>query len=136
MHGRPPEELVHMAEVEHLVKEAHTVVSPGISYVTGSHPELLGADATDPRTASIISVIGEQIVARAKARCTEQGVKNIETVVRGGDQAGEILKAANEFGVDMIVIGTRGLGVLKSTVLGSVSQKVLHHAECSVVTVR
>ena len=136
MHGRPSAELVHMAEVEHLVEEAHAVVSPGIAYVTGSHPEVLGASATDPRYARIIAALGDQLVTRAKARCADQGVKKIETDVRAGDYAEEILDAAKDFKADMVVIGSRGLGLLKSTVLGSVSQKVLHHAECSVVTVR
>lgn len=136
MHGRPSAELVHMAEVEQIVKEAHTVVSPGISYVTGSHPELLGGHADDPRTARIISAIGDQIVGSAKASCKEQGTKTVTTSVRTGDFAEEILTAATEYGVDMIVVGSRGLGKLKSTVLGSVSQKVLHHAECAVLTVR
>ena len=136
MHGRPAAELVHMAEVEHLVKEVQAVVSPGIEYVTGTYPEVLRGDAADPRSARIISVLGEQIVARAKARCTEKGAKNIKTSVRKGDYADEILQAAEEFKVDMIVIGSRGLGILKSTVLGSVSQKVLHHADCSVAAVR
>lgn len=136
MHGRPPEEFVHMAEVEHLVQEAHSVVSPDKSYVPGSYPELLGGDATDVRTARIISVLGEQIAAHAEAACAEKGVKNIKSSVRSGDYAEEILNAAKEFKADIIVIGSRGLGVLKSTVLGSVSQKVLHHAHCSVLTVR
>jgi len=136
MHGRPSKELVHMAEIEHLVKEAHAVVSPSTAYVPRSYPELLGGDATDNRTARIISVLGEQIVARAKSRCADLGVKNIKTSVHAGDYADEILTAAKAFRADMIVIGSRGLGILKSTVLGSVSQKVLHHAECSVVTVR
>lgn len=136
MHGRPPDEFVHMVEIEHLVKEAHSAVSPGQAYVPGSYPELLGGDAMDARTARIISVLGEQIAAKAKLSCAEQGVKNIETSIRSGDYAEEILNAAEEFKVDLIVIGSRGLGLLKSTVLGSVSQKVLHHAHCSVVTVR
>ena len=136
MHGRPTEELVHMAEVEHLVKEAQAVISPSIAYVTGSHPELLGGSRTDPRTERLISVLGDQIVARAKTICAEQGAKSIKTSVRKGDYAEEILNAAKEFDADMIVIGSRGLGLLKSTVLGSPSQKVLHHASCSVVTVR
>ena len=136
MHGRPPDEFVHMAEVEHLVKVAQSVVAPGKAYLPGSYPELLGGDATDARTARIISVLGEQIAASAKARCADQGVKNIKTSVRTGDYAEEILNAAKEFKVDIIVIGSRGLGLLKSTVLGSVSQKILHHAHCSVLTVR
>lgn len=136
MHGRPPEELVHMAEVEQLVKDAQSVVSPGTAYVPRSYLELLGGDATDARAARIISVLGEQIVAGAKARCAELGAKNIKTSVRAGDYAEGILEAAEEFKADMIVIGSRGLGVLRSAVLGSVSQKVSHHAHCSVVTVR
>lgn len=136
MHGRPAAELVHMAEVEHLVKEAHTVVAPGTAYVPRSYPELLGGDATDARTARIISVLGEEIVTRAKTDCAEKGAKNIKTSVRSGDYAEEILKAAEDFRVDMIVIGSRGLGRLKGTVLGSVSQKVLNHADCIVVTVK
>ncbi len=136
MHGRPSEELVRMAEVENLVKVAHATVSPGISYVTGSHPELLGGEKTDPRSSKIISAVGEQIVAKTKANCAEQGAKKIQTLVRAGDFGEEILNAAQELKVDMIVIGWRGLGILRRTVLGSVSHKVLNQAECSVVTVR
>jgi len=136
MHGRPTEELLHMAEVEHLVKDAQTVISPSIAYVTGSHPELLGGSKTDPRGERLISVLGDQIVARAKTICAEQGVKTIKTSVRTGDYAEEILNAAKDCNADMIIVGSRGLGLLKSTVLGSVSQKVLHHAGCSVLTVR
>ena len=136
MHGRPAEELLHMAEVEHLVKEAQTVISPSIAYVTGSHPELLGGSRTDTRTERLISVLGDQIVARAKTICAEQGVKTIKTSVRTGDYGEEILNAAKEFDADMIVIGSRGIGLLKRHVLGRVSPKVLHHAGCSVVTVR
>lgn len=136
MHGRPSRELVHMAEVEHLVREAHSATSPKSAYVPGSYPELLGGDATDARTARIISALGEQIVTRAKTRCAELGAGTVETSVLAGDYADEILEAAREHDVDILVIGSRGLGVLKSTLLGSVSQKVLHHADCSVVIVR
>jgi hypothetical protein len=45
-------------------------------------------------------------------------------------------KSYDVFGVNMIVNRSRELGVLKSKVLGSVSQKVFNHADCSVVTVR
>ena len=136
MHGRPSAELVRMAEVEHIVKQAHDLVSPGLEYVAGSYPDLLGGTTDDTSTQRIITVLGEQIVGNAKLRCQDQGAQTVKTSVVSGDVAKEILNAANEFGVEMIVVGSRGLGTIKSTILGSVSQHVLHHAECSVVTVR
>ncbi|SDZ34118.1 Nucleotide-binding universal stress protein, UspA family [Jannaschia faecimaris] len=136
MHGRPADELVRMAEVEHLVEEAHTLVSPGMPYIRGAHQELLSGDSSDPRTARIITALGEQLIARAKTSCAAHGVKTIKSSIRAGDYADEILKDASDFNVDMIIIGSRGLGVIRSTVLGSVSQKVLHHSECTVTVVR
>lgn len=136
MRGRPPEELVRMAEVEHLIKETQGVVSPDIKFVAGSHLALLKGMEENPKSSQIIAVLADQLIAHAKAQCIELGVKSIQTYVRSGDYADEILNAARDSEADMIVIGSRGLGVVKSTVLGSVSQKVLHHAECTVVTVR
>jgi nucleotide-binding universal stress UspA family protein len=37
---------------------------------------------------------------------------------------------------DLLVVGSRGLGAVGSTVLGSVSRGVLHHARCPVAVVR
>ena len=73
---------------------------------------------------------------RAEERCGELGVDVAETSVRSGDYADEIIEAAESAGADMIVIGSRGLGPVKRTVLGSVSQKVLHHATQTVVVVK
>ena len=47
-----------------------------------------------------------------------------------------IVDYAAEQGVDLIVMGARGLGSLGSLLLGSVSQKVLAHATCPVMIVR
>lgn len=47
-----------------------------------------------------------------------------------------ILQFAKENHVDVIVVGTRGLGQIKKLLLGSVSDYVVDHAECSVLVVR
>ncbi|NQU72224.1 MAG: universal stress protein, partial [Rhodospirillales bacterium] len=47
-----------------------------------------------------------------------------------------IIEYAEQHDIDMIVIGSRGLGDLKGMLLGSVSHKVAHLAECSCITVK
>jgi nucleotide-binding universal stress UspA family protein len=53
-----------------------------------------------------------------------------------GHPVDSILRVAADEKVDLIVIGSRGMGGLKEFVLGSVSSGVLHHAPCSVLIVR
>ena len=47
-----------------------------------------------------------------------------------------ICRVAKEDGATMIVMGTRGMGTIRRTILGSVSDYVLHHANCPVLVVR
>ena len=55
----------------------------------------------------------------------------------GGPKPGEvIIKVANEEKAHMIVMGTRGLGKVRRTILGSVSDYVVHHANCPVLVCR
>lgn len=136
MHGRPSQELVRMAEVEHIVEEVHRVLSPGIAYVAGRHPQMLDLKTDEPSAVRVVTAIADQIVAGARTRAHELGADVVETSVRSGDYADEILDAANDFSADLVVLGSRGLGLVASTVLGSVSQKVLHNAQTSVLCVR
>lgn len=53
-----------------------------------------------------------------------------------GDPAAEIIEIAEKERADLIVIGSRGLGAIKGVFLGSVSQKVTHHAKCPVMIVK
>ncbi len=47
-----------------------------------------------------------------------------------------IVEQADQFGVDLIAMGTRGAGALAHLVIGSTAEKVLQHAPCAVLTVR
>jgi len=47
-----------------------------------------------------------------------------------------IVKTATEEGAELIVSGTRGLGSIRRTILGSVSDYLVHHAHCPVVVCR
>lgn len=48
----------------------------------------------------------------------------------------EIIRVAEEENVDLIITGTRGLGAVRRTMLGSVSDHVLHHSHVPVLIVR
>lgn len=55
---------------------------------------------------------------------------------RVGDPAEKILEYAKTIDADLIVMGSRGRGALGSALLGSVSTKILQHAQCPVLIMR
>ena len=63
------------------------------------------------------------------------GVK-VDTFAREGDPADAILDVAEETKADLIVVGNKGMTGTKRFLLGSVPNKVSHHAPCSVLIIR
>jgi nucleotide-binding universal stress UspA family protein len=61
---------------------------------------------------------------------------DITTFAREGDPADAILDVAEERGADLIVVGNKGMTGAKRFLLGSVPNKVSHHAPCSVLIIR
>jgi nucleotide-binding universal stress UspA family protein len=60
----------------------------------------------------------------------------VETFARQGDPADAILDVAEEQDADLIVIGNKGMTGAKRFLLGSVPNKISHHAPCSVLIIR
>ena len=60
----------------------------------------------------------------------------VETLVIPGVPFYEIIKFANENGIDLIVMGTHGRTGIAHILLGSVAEKVVRKATCPVLTVR
>jgi nucleotide-binding universal stress UspA family protein len=60
----------------------------------------------------------------------------VETYARQGDPADAILDVAEEKNADLIVVGNKGMSGAKRFLLGSVPNKVSHHAPCSVMIIR
>jgi nucleotide-binding universal stress UspA family protein len=79
-------------------------------------------------------VLAMLLVAANDARAA--GVSEVETFARQGDAADAILDVAEEQRCDLIVVGNRGRTGAKRFLLGSVPNKVSHHAPCSVLIVR
>ena len=65
----------------------------------------------------------------------EAGV-DVEVYPRQGDPADAILDVAEEQEADLIVVGNKGMTGAKRFLLGSVPNKVSHHAPCSVLIIR
>jgi nucleotide-binding universal stress UspA family protein len=55
------------------------------------------------------------------------GDKSIQTIVKEGDFADSILETAKEMHADIIVVGSHSRKWLENIVMGSVTEKVLHH---------
>lgn len=72
---------------------------------------------------------------RAK-KIVADGGKVAETHLRTGEPDKEILRLAEDLYVGAIVIGSRGLGAISRTLMGSVSDSVVRHAHCPVFVVR
>jgi nucleotide-binding universal stress UspA family protein len=60
----------------------------------------------------------------------------VETHLRDGDAAEEILRLADQVACDLIVVGTHGRSGLPRLLVGSVAEAVLRRARCPVLTVK
>jgi nucleotide-binding universal stress UspA family protein len=60
----------------------------------------------------------------------------VESHAREGDPADAILDVAEEQKADLIVVGNKGMSGAKRFLLGSVPNKISHHAPCSVMIIR
>ncbi len=63
-------------------------------------------------------------------------VPDLTTEVVIGSPQRVIVETAQEWGADLIVVGSHGYGFWSRLMLGSVSNSVVHHAPCSVLVVR
>jgi nucleotide-binding universal stress UspA family protein len=74
-------------------------------------------------------------LADAAKEIVESGVE-VKTFARQGDPADAIIDVAEEEKADLIIVGNKGMTGAKRFLLGSVPNKISHHAPCSVLIVR
>lgn len=121
-----------------------TVWEPGLAEMMVM-PDATGMGSTmlpfDPSVTREVERASEEhaqsVAAEGMALATEAGLDARALAVEDlTDPPDAIVAAAEEHGARAIVIGSRGLGALKSKLLGSTSKAVLHRAACPVVVVR
>ena len=69
-------------------------------------------------------------------RIRGEGVKVVEAHLALGEPDEEIVRLAEELGVSLIVVGSRGLGRIRRLLIGSVSDSVVRRAHSPVLVVR
>jgi nucleotide-binding universal stress UspA family protein len=78
----------------------------------------------------------KEVLEQQAKKIEESGVSVKETHLLEGRADEEIVALAEEIGAGLIVMGSRGHGRLRRTLLGSVSDAVVRHAHCPVTIVR
>jgi nucleotide-binding universal stress UspA family protein len=73
---------------------------------------------------------------RDAAEAARAGGVEAQTYARQGDPADAILDVAEEQGADLVVVGNKGMTGARRFLLGSVPNRVSHHAPCSVLIIR
>jgi nucleotide-binding universal stress UspA family protein len=80
--------------------------------------------------------ISNDLLAYSKSVAVERGATDVVTKLEIGPIARTIVTFAKQNNIDMIVIGSRGLGNIEATLRGGVSHRVELLAKCSVLTVK
>jgi nucleotide-binding universal stress UspA family protein len=117
------------AAIRHVPLTVVTVQEVAVSGWTG-HPIILPMDQSDVEKACQAA---EETVAKAAAQLGEPQPASVTVRAVNGFPAQELIEASRD--ADLLVVGSRGGGGFARLMLGSTSDKVIHHAHCPVVVV-
>jgi nucleotide-binding universal stress UspA family protein len=107
--------------------------TPKVSEELRAYAKLEHIEGADFEAAKLLS---NQLLSHAESTARDKGIEDIETKLEIGPVARTIVAYAKEKGVDILVIGSRGLGNIEATLRGGVSHRVELLAKCSVLTVK
>jgi nucleotide-binding universal stress UspA family protein len=107
-----------------------------VDQVVTATPEVavFSAEAIEAERQQLVHVADELTTRFANWLCSSGMAA--EKQVRTGDPKSVIIDEAQEWGADLIVVGSHGHTGIKKWLLGSVAQSVVSHAPCSVYVVR
>ena len=88
------------------------------------------------RPSNYFSWVAEKLLNEAEFRFREAGIEKVESTYEIGHPADKIIEEADKRKVDLIIMGSRGLGGFTRTLMGSVSTKVCNHAHTTCITVK
>jgi nucleotide-binding universal stress UspA family protein len=77
----------------------------------------------------------QDILLKCSEIASEKGL-TINTFLLQGNPASVILDYSKKEKFDIVIMGSRGIGKFKELILGSVSNKIVHHSPCAVLLIR
>ncbi|XP_052176071.1 universal stress protein PHOS34-like [Diospyros lotus] len=123
-----PNQELGMVTVTHVLYPFQTYVLPAGPAVIASSTVVQSVRTAQEKNAAAL-------LSRALQMC-QQKMINAETLILEGDAKEMICQAAEQMHVDLVVVGSRGLGRVKRAFLGSVSDYCAHHVRCPILIVK
>jgi nucleotide-binding universal stress UspA family protein len=99
----------------HVVREMQVSLNPGL---------MEAYEKLQRQRHDLLISTGEQLLNQAKRVAVSKGIESVESDIGSGDPATAIVKYAAKNQIDLIVIGSHGLGQVAGMLMGSVSRKV------------
>lgn len=126
------EAMIAQVQPQHTkIRVLHVVEPPSLLVAR----EMGGYDRALDATWEAELKLAEGLVAKTVERLRSKGLKATGAVEQG-DAKSKILDAAKDWRADLIVLGSHGRKGLAHFLMGSVSEAVVRHADCSVEIVR
>jgi nucleotide-binding universal stress UspA family protein len=107
-------------------------VSDEVTRIVGKFDNILGQQLKDMEHYMID--YGKSILNKIKSEFEKDGIR-VKIIIISAKATHEIIKTINNESCDLVVMGSRGLNTLKSILLGSVSNYVIHHTKCPVILI-
>jgi nucleotide-binding universal stress UspA family protein len=89
-----------------------------------------------PARQDVLEFVAEKILGDAERRAKRKGMKTVRKSTGHGDPATAISRYAQRNKIDLVVMGTRGLGSVTGMLMGSVSRKVANACNVNLLIVR
>lgn len=124
--GRTVEQAIYLAEINQAKLD--------FLYVANINQLAINACLSEAILEAVTKA-GNVILDRAIEKVPKDLIQ-VEGYTETGSPAVAILEFAEKMDSDLIVIGSRGLGLVKGVLLGSVSQHVVERAKCPVIVVK
>jgi nucleotide-binding universal stress UspA family protein len=94
-----------------------------------------GSVVASPKMLQDLADQAEAHLSEWRQLAVGMGAPRVETAKGIGDPAIEVVEVAREGGYDLIVLGTHGRTGIRHALLGSITERVVRHARCPVLTV-